>query len=485
MSGTNLGSCQTLVAGTDMLGKHTGAPQSSEMNLDALIKAQEEKLRQLRAELDDCDHADSPKPEVPLVEGAPVIAHSTGHYPAGVNPSDNPKRSLKRALSVVSSPAKSQKLDTWYDDAQDPNWTPPIEPADTVCETPAPSEADVELPARTGGDMPPPPPPSGPEVKDALYWKLRRCCVVNGKKASADAVKLFKSRDGRTKLREMMLKNNQDFSAVELELKKFKSVTIGQRKAGQWVTKHHLMNTLNWTKKMADNAFEYASKNNLIRTNEIHGESEAKLVLEDAFSHEQREGEESTSKTNMLAEDPDGQFLESDLPSSSRLAILKHGNDDDEKPDGAGANFGSFKLTFPTIQENSSAISVLPSFIEVCGRKIDQTQSVLEKLKTVGSNQANAHASQIQIQLNHMTDVYSKLETLQKECAVSRTARPETQQAILQLCASCTKTDVALNNLVVRARSIKAPAAARSSTSAPAGKAKAKGAPKKKRAAKC
>ena len=39
MSGTNLGSCQTLVAGTDMLGKHTGAPQSSEMNLDDLIKA--------------------------------------------------------------------------------------------------------------------------------------------------------------------------------------------------------------------------------------------------------------------------------------------------------------------------------------------------------------------------------------------------------------------------------------------------------------
>lgn len=30
--------------------------------------------------------------------------------------------------------------------------------------------------------------------------------------------------------------------------------------------------------------------------------------------------------------------------------------------------------------------------------------------------------------------------------------RPETQQAILKLCAQCTKTDVALNNLVVRAR---------------------------------
>ena len=31
----------------------------------------------------------------------------------------------------------------------------------------------------------------------AVNLRLRRCCVVNGKKASADAVKLFKSRDGR------------------------------------------------------------------------------------------------------------------------------------------------------------------------------------------------------------------------------------------------------------------------------------------------
>ena len=115
------------------------------------------------------------------------------------------------------------------------------------------------------------------------------------------------------------------------------------------------------------------------------------------------------------------------------------------------------------------------------------TSSVLRILIT-------RHASQIQIQLNYMTDVYNKLETLQKECAVTRSARhllqskdtmicqlhelitfywttfrgnqnqnhqtlvvvslgrPEVQTQILQLCAGCTKTDVALNNLVVRAR---------------------------------
>ena len=89
------------------------------------------------------------------------------------------------------------------------------------------------------------------------------------------------------------------------------------------------------------------------------------------------------------------------------------------------------------------------------------------------------HAAQIEIQLNYMTDIYNKLEKLQQDCAVARSARPmvsltyvlymnsqkpahilipcapgrpDTQKQILQLCASCTKTDVALNNLVVRAR---------------------------------
>lgn len=35
---------------------------------------------------------------------------------------------------------------------------------------------------------------------------------------------------------------------------------------------------------MADNAFEFAAKNNLLRQNQVHGEQEAKLLLEDGFS---------------------------------------------------------------------------------------------------------------------------------------------------------------------------------------------------------
>ena len=314
------------------------------------------------------------------------------------------------------------------------------------------------------------------------------------------------------KLRELMLQNNMDFGAVEIELKKVKTNTFGQRRAGQWVTKHYLMTSLNWTKihvynsyvwmcnhgystikifhscveskwvrsklrKMADNAFDYAAKNNLLRTNEIHQEQEAKLVLEDGFTHERTESDETTSKTSMMVEDtclhvmlhrfiylrnddrvnyvklvwnsmfffkleflyehikqvelaklfqlnpkdPDGTFLTEDsLPSgsSSRLDLLRHGDSDfDVKPeDAAAASSGSFKLlgwkglaprlrhdlswtnlishghihvstslrlVFPTIQENTNAVGILPHFIEVCGRKIDNTAAVLDWLSCV------------------------------------------------------------------------------------------------------
>ncbi|CAK8991369.1 unnamed protein product [Durusdinium trenchii] len=75
----------------------------------------------------------------------------------------------------------------------------------------------------------------------------------------------------------------------------------------------------------------------------------------------------------------------------------------------------------------------------------------LKRTKSTSVGQRR-HSKQIQIQVNHMQSIYEKLENLQGECAVTRSAKPETQKQILSLCAECTKTDVALNNLVLRAR---------------------------------
>ena len=70
-----------------------------------------------------------------------------------------------------------------------------------------------------------------------------------------------------------------------------------------------------------------------------------------------------------------------------------------------------------------------------------------------------------------MSDLYKQLEKMQADVAVTRSARsvlldymyvccletlgrPELTKQILTACASCTRADVALNNLVIRARTL-------------------------------
>eukprot|EP00435_Cladocopium_sp_Y103_P001744 s809_g1.t1 len=118
-----------------------------------------------------------------LAPGAPVIAHSTGCYPAGVEETE--KSGLKRCLSVASSPeGKSQKLDEMFQDAQTPiskvrtpgspetkldSPEPRVPVPAEVFGTPLPSERA----APDSASMPPPPVPSGGnDPKDALYWKF-------------------------------------------------------------------------------------------------------------------------------------------------------------------------------------------------------------------------------------------------------------------------------------------------------------------------
>ena len=55
---------------------------------------------------------------------------------------------------------------------------------------------------------------------------------------------------------------------------------------------------------MVDSAFEWAASKGLVRTSEIHGEQEAKLVLGDTFSFKEEEGEESSHTMNMTCEEP-------------------------------------------------------------------------------------------------------------------------------------------------------------------------------------
>ena len=125
-----------------------------------------------------------------------MIAHSTGEYPGGISvpePTEseptggNGGRSLKRTLSVVSSPQKSQRM-MYLQDRLPGSDSPNFEPSqNTMLDSPAKSDVapsvapEPETPAAPEGAAPahggtsmmlPPPVPNRPEEKDALFWKF-------------------------------------------------------------------------------------------------------------------------------------------------------------------------------------------------------------------------------------------------------------------------------------------------------------------------
>lgn len=56
-------------------------------------------------------------------------------------------------------------------------------------------------------------------------------------------------------------------------------------------------------RKMVDNAFSWAEKHRLTRTNVMHGEEEARLVLDDGFSTCEVEGETNQQGTTVETEE--------------------------------------------------------------------------------------------------------------------------------------------------------------------------------------
>lgn len=62
-------------------------------------------------------------------------------------------------------------------------------------------------------------------------------------------------------------------------------------------------------RKMADAAFDWAGARNLVRKSPIHGELEAKLVLEDSFAFKEEEGTARTENTRLDIEESSRQQL--------------------------------------------------------------------------------------------------------------------------------------------------------------------------------
>ncbi|CAE7666304.1 unnamed protein product [Symbiodinium sp. CCMP2592] len=265
-----------------------------------------------------------------------------------------------------------------------------------------------------------------------------------------------------------ILKDKGDFKLLEMAVKKVHRKMFGQTKSGGWYTKHALQNQFHW--QMIAAAWQWASAHGNLRVNEVHKEEEARLVLSDNFELLDESGQEITMSGTLEMEDESGFLMEDDLPSMSgpTAAILSHpASSSDGHENVVSGQAASFKMVFPTLAQNASPVSILASFIDVCGRKMDQSDEVLDRLEScillvcrvfdqdkllkLGNDRATALHDQIKNMVDELKLAYKAL-TLKQADSVVTVPDQAFNNELLRIYADITKKDVLLNNFILRAR---------------------------------
>lgn len=88
-----------------------------------------------------------------------------------------------------------------------------------------------------------------------------------------------------------MLETHGDFKTVELKLERYRNLIQTRTAGGRWCTKKYLADVEHYSTSMIENSWRHAASKGLVRKNPVHGEEEAKLVLEESFSKKDEMGE--------------------------------------------------------------------------------------------------------------------------------------------------------------------------------------------------
>ncbi|CAE7529160.1 PRX [Symbiodinium sp. CCMP2456] len=178
-----------------------------------------------------------------------------------------------------------------------------------------------------------------------------------------------------------------------------------------------------------------------LQVKKVHKEEEARLILNDNFEMLDETGEEVVLSGSMELEDESGWLLEGGLPSINGPVneIMNHPS----ASSGAGheavvaGSAASFKMVFPTLAQNSSPVTILASFVDVCGRKIDQSEELHGQIKNM---------------VDDMKKAYQLLTTKQAESVTTAPDKPSFNDELLRTFADVTKKDVMMNNFLLRAK---------------------------------
>lgn len=515
---SRLWSCSTLFAGLNLLSTNSTGEQQATMDIAAMIRASQDRIAKLHAQLAAQTGGEAAVAPPAAVPGAPILATEgepmiTGHAvqslpatlvetqngntqtessqslgltsseggapaPPEVCSQDRQPDSLHTPPPVHTAPSPDKVSSVAPSPAKVPNpcETPTRAKVPNPCETPSPTKGlkrvasaltsnpdesslpSASSPASTTA-------PARPRSKCPSYWKMYRYFQPRkdgSLKCSPEALELYQSETGREALRNLLLKHG-DFKTVEVHAKKYHRKLHQKLIQAGWYTRSHLQTICAWTKKMTECAFQGAKTNNRLRVNAIHQDEEALLILNETFQLIDESGEEINMNGTFELEDDSGFLLKNSTPSMEGppevvvggLAASSNGAASSSDAPASSTATASFKLTFPALQQNQSALGLLPAFLEVLGKKIDACADQLDKLAENKHARAAELSSSIREILAKLKENYKKLTTKQTDSISCKVDKPF-NDALLQIYVDCTKNDVVMNNYVTRARSLKA-----------------------------
>ncbi|CAK9110753.1 Uncharacterized protein SCF082_LOCUS51432 [Durusdinium trenchii] len=277
-------------------------------------------------------------------------------------------------------------------------------------------------------------------------------------KCSKDCFDLYQQPGGSAKLKALLTRHGQ-LGIVEASVKRWIERKARFDKKGGWYTKIWLATERHWTKPMIQTAWEWAEKRGKKRKNPVHGEEEICFVLDDEFLLREERGQSLSASGSFEMEDPDADLLDGVVVPEASVhandaanfaADQMCGHEDGDKNEAARAGSSSFKLHFPSLKQNVSQLSLLPTFVDVCSKKLDNSDKVLEQLQDVGTAKAIELIGQMKTVLAELKKTHQRMIEIQADSLVN--VDRDFEKELQPLLTTCTKLDVTLNNYVVRAR---------------------------------
>ncbi|CAE7327555.1 unnamed protein product [Symbiodinium sp. KB8] len=195
---------------------------------------------------------------------------------------------------------------------------------------------------------------------------------------------------------------------------------------GGMVTKQWLIEVRKFTPSMADNAFDWARRNGRLYKSEIHGEEEADIPLEWTWKTSSESGQKigfassfSMDATSRISgTDPNCALLDAENEDLGRTTRARQGEAASDSVATAQAG-ASFKMCFPSLQQNASPLGLLSSYICVLGKKIDLAETVKVSAKSIALGICFGLAQNVQTCLVDMNECYKKLTQAQASAATT------------------------------------------------------------------